>query len=335
MAVTKQDIANYLGVSRTAVSLALNQSPKCTLSEKSRRKIFEAAKELGYPLEQSAGPGSTKKICVATFNMEEKAAKLTGQASLNAIDDYLAGKGYNVVYLNVGRSERSLKRFYEYVESGEAAGVILLCLLDPAVLEHLNGCNVPYIVFSEMEEAYPNCCTIDGEYAAEQITERLISLGHRRIAFFACDLDYPQQRHLLAGYRAVLEREGLPYDPALVQVSREEDGRELASRMDFLGVQYTAALCSNSVIELGALGWLNAHGVRVPEDVSLLGYGYNDLVTLSRPVLSVFDSDEYILCGLPQLMESIESGKKDYPCQKIRTGHFFAGETIASARTGK
>lgn len=115
MAVTKQQIADYLGISRTAVSLTLNRSPKCTVSKECQQKIINAAKELGYPLQNTEV--LPPKICVAAFNMDNKAAMSTNNNELRLIDDYISSQGYNIVFLNVSKSEHSMNRFYDYINS--------------------------------------------------------------------------------------------------------------------------------------------------------------------------------------------------------------------------
>ena len=326
MAVTKQDIADYLGISRTAVSLALNQSSKCTLSEKNKKRIFEAARELGYPLSTGS---VTRKICAALFDVNSRQAYTTDYNVINEVDDYLGGLGYNMVYLNVSNTERSLRRFYKYIESGDADGLVIFSLLDRTVLERVEQLGISYVVFSEMDGNVPNCCSPDAAYAAREMTRKLIGLGHRDIAFWCCDLKYPQQRHLLEGYRTALEAAGIPFNPSLVQASSREDGQELAARMKYLGIPYTAALCSNNTIQFGALAWLRDNGVSVPKQVSLLGYGVGELMKLSQPQLSTFCYGDFINLGMAQLMESIQNGSKTYPCQWVQEGDFYAGGTLA------
>lgn len=331
MAVTKQDIADQLGISRTAVSLALNRSPKCTLSKATQEKIFEAARAMGYPLQK---PGTiTKKICFALFNMDDKVARTTNSQEINLIDDYLSVRGYHIVYLNVSRGERSIKRFYEYLGSGEAAGLVVFGLTDSTVLQEIESRNIPYMIFSEMEGEPKNGCCPDTYYLAKEMVRKLIRCGHRQIAFFMAPMEFPQQRNLLKGYREALAEAELPFQPELVQVSSMQDGAELAARMEYLGIPYTAAMCANSYIQFGALNWLQQHGISVPGQKSLIGYGLNELSHLASPQLSLYyiDTNELIEAGMSRLMESIENGKKDFPCKWVRSMHHIEGGTVGPA----
>lgn len=326
--VTKQDIANHLGISRTAVSLALNHSPKCTLSKKTQEKIFETARELGYPFQRLGE--SSKKICFALFNVNDKTSRSTNSTSINWIDDYVGRLGYNLVYMNVSGSDRSLKRFFDYVESKEAAGLVIFGLTDISLMPQIRRISIPYIIFSELEGEWENCCSPDTCSIMKQAVKKLISYGHQRIALFALPLEFQQQRNILRGYRETLEEAGIDFEPSLVQVSSTQDGEELAARMEYLNIPYTAAICANPTVQFGALNWLRQHGIRVPEQKSLVSYGMNDLVMLSNPKLSVFylDEEDWMKEGMVQLFKGMEEGRKDYPCRWMQQAEFFEGGTI-------
>lgn len=328
MAVTKQEIADYLGLSRTAVSLALNQSPKCTLSRETQERIFEAAHLLGYQMQQPVNV--TKKICVALFNMESDVARSSNSVENAAVDSFLSTRGYNFVYINVLKTVQSRKRFYEYLDSGEAEGLVLFSLLDQDVLAEVARRNIPYVLFSEMGDDPVNTYYPYTFQFAKQMVHKLWEHGHRRIAYFAGSLHMPQQRSVLQGYKEALSECGLEFDPVLVQVSSIEDGGEIAERMEYLGISYTAALCSNPSIQFGALSWLRDNGVEVPKKKSLIGYGMGQLVKISVPKLTVYyvDVENYVIKGMEQLLESIQKGKKDYPARKVEAVRFFAGETL-------
>lgn len=329
MAVTKQQIADYLGISRTAVSLTLNRSPKCTVSKECQQKIINAAKELGYPLQNTEV--LPPKICVAAFNMDNKAAMSTNNNELRLIDDYISSQGYNIVFLNVSKSEHSMNRFYDYINSGDADALVMLSVTDPSVCSRIADGSIPYVIFSEIDNQPGNTCFPDTYEITRQMMQRLIKMGHRRIAFFTLMLEYPQQKHILNGYKSALSEAEIDYDPALIQVSSLHDGGELAARMEYLGIKYTAAICANSVLQFGALNWMQQHGIQVPAQKSLLGYGMTDLVTLAKPELSTFymDSKEYIESGMKCLMESIKTGKRNFPCYRVQKGGLYEGGTLA------
>lgn len=328
--VTKQDIANYLGISRTAVSLALNRSKKCTLSKKNIQQIFSAARELGYHLEARE---PNKKVCIAMFNMDTKVAIDTNRIDVNNVDNYLSNLGYDVVSIYVRSNGRSLKQLFSSIENGDYIGIVLVALLDKEILERINRYDLPYVVLSDMEDDYPNCYSYDTAYAADVMTQTLIDYDHRRIVLFTGKLDFPQQRHILKGYRAALERNNIPFDPSMIQASSSENGQEVAARMKYLDISYTAGVCSNPYIQIGVMNWLQSNGISVPEQVSLISYGKADksLIKLFSPELSIFTQSDTEIIGLSQFSECLNTGKKHFPCCRIQKGGVHQGGSIATA----
>ncbi len=332
MPVTKQQIADKLGISRTAVSLALNNSPKCTLSEKTRSKIFDTAREMGYPLNQVQS--AHKRICLAMFNMDGKVAQEANSGMVTLIDDYLSTLGYSLIYLNVKKTPQSEKRLIKYLESGEASGLVMVAPTEEDILPSVRKTGVPYVIFSEMPSDVENSFCYDTYYFSRAMVGRLLELGHKSIAFFSASLRFPQQKNLLRGYREVLEESGIGYNPMLVQSSSLEDGSELAERMSILGIPYTAAICSNPVIQFGALSWLRSHGKQVPGDISLLGYGSpSGIVEHSIPKLSVCygEQNEVIEAGMRQLLGGIDRKPAFAPCVRSRNLIFYDGQTITAS----
>lgn len=330
MKVTKKDIADYLGISRTAVSLVLNGSSKCTISKKTQQEILEAAEKLGY---KEKNPCSvTKKICCAFFfNFGNSVEKIFNSVYISEVDSFLERYNYNTVYFSVTDKESSINRFFRYIESGEADGVILINLVDEKITKRVSQFGIPYVIFSEIGDAISNVVCPDSYHVAKEMARSLINNNHKKIAFFATAMNFPQQKNFLKGYKDALAEADIPFDPVLVQTSIIQDGREIAERMQLLGIEYTAALCANTHIQSGALRWFIENEIKVPEKMSLLGYGMNDLVSLSVPRMTVCDvvQHEYIYEGLNLLMDGIKKGQLSFTCRKIKTLDFYPGQTVA------
>ena len=331
MKVTKKDIADYLGISRTAVSLTLNRSPSCSLSQQTQERILKAARELGYM--ENGSSVESNKICLALFNIDDNCARLTNSDAVNVIDEYLSGRGYNIIYMNIPQKKSALSRLYDYLETGEPCGVILYNLLDVHVLEHIRQYQIPYMVCSDIGFEGDNIVFPASNDCAEYMVKILAQRGHRRIALFLSALDTPQQMKLLKGYQDGLAELGLPFEPSLVQISDTVSGRDLVQRMRILGITYTAAICSNSWIQMGALNYMREIGIQVPKDISLISYGMNDLVLASSPNLSAvyYSAHDFLDGALAELAECIKKRRTGFPCQEIRKLHYFEGGTVSDA----
>jgi LacI family transcriptional regulator len=116
---------------------------------------------------------------------------------------------------------------------------------------------------------------VDNRQGGRDATNYLIERGHRSIATITGPRNWPSAKDRLTSYRAALRRAGLPRDPALVQSSPDwglDSGREATARLLESGSRFTAIFAQSDLLALGAITQLRAHGFRVPEDVSVVGY---------------------------------------------------------------
>lgn len=279
MAVTKKDIADYLGISRSAVSLVLNNTPGSTVSEKTRQRILKAAKDLGYR-EADVPP----KLAYIIYNRDIDDPRYS--MNLRAFEETAGLYQYSVVVMSVRDNPQDHQRLRNFVRSPDVAGLAVTGALDDTIIELVEGMGLPHVFYAVTERKDINLITIDNVKIACEATKYLISYGHTRIAFFTGSLGLLIHKQMLEGYRRALREEGIDFDKSLVQVSNEDDGYELCARAETLDLEFTAIYCVNTIIQFGALQRLKDRGVQVPGDISLLGTGYTDLAKASIPPLT-------------------------------------------------
>ncbi|GIP31093.1 LacI family DNA-binding transcriptional regulator [Paenibacillus sp. J2TS4] len=324
MTVTKKDIADHLGISRTAVSLVLNNTPNSTVSEDTRHIILKAAKELGYR-DNEIYP----KICYILYNREPDDPLYIHD--LRMIENVASQNDYRLIFMNVRSTINDFATLSKYLSNKEVSGVVISGDIDDDILDILEESGVPYVVYSGLDKENVNVIVTDVVNIAYEATKYLTDLGHQRIALFSGTLDTLVHQDTLKGYIKALEEAGLPYDKSLVQVSKEEDGHELANRMAVLEIDYTAAFCVNSVIQFGALQKLKDLGLQVPKDISLVGWGYSELLKMSVPPLTSFytDSSEKEIV-VDRLIEIITEGDKDPRTIYLKSIKLYEGGTVSS-----
>lgn len=327
MPVTKKDIADYLGISRTAVSLVLNNTPNSTISEETRNNILRAAKELGYR-DGEVSP----KLCYILCNRGQDDPLYA--TDLHLIENAASRLDYRLLFMNLGSSNKDLFRLEKCLGNQEIAGVILSGDVDERILDIVEKSGVPYVVFSSLENENVNVVEPDVEAIARECTRYLIELGHRQIALFSGRLDMLVHAKTLEGYRKALEEAEIPFDKSLVQVSKDEDGFELCCRMEALDIPYTAAFCANTLIQFGALQWLKDQGIAVPADKSLIGWGMTKLVRMSMPQLTTFyipqEEKESVVYRLQEVIDDKEAKPKKVYLTKVK---LFEGGTAAPCRS--
>jgi len=313
--VTKKDIADYLGISRTAVSLVLNNTPNSTISEETRNNILRAAKELGYR-DASVSP----KICFILCNRSPEDPLYL--SDLKLVENKVAKHDHRLLFMHIGSNAKDYKRVENTLATREIAGVILTGEVDDAILDVLEHSKVPYVVFSSIERPNVNSVEPDVVKVARECTRYLISLGHRNIAYLTGGLDLLVHRKAMEGYRQALEEAGIPFDKSLVQVSKEEDGYELCYRMEMLDIPYTAAFCVNTKIQFGALQRLKEAGVQVPREKSLIGWGMTDFVKMSIPPLTAYYIDpaekQNVIDRLFDIMKNGDNERKTIYMTKLK-----------------
>ncbi|MGG1517968.1 LacI family DNA-binding transcriptional regulator [Paenibacillus oryzisoli] len=285
MAVTKKEIAEHVGVSRSAVSLVLNNTPSSTISEETRKRILQAAQELGYQ-EKMATP----KICFILYGRSPDDPRY--MHDLKVVEHAASKLQYATLFMNIPATAVGHQKLQRFLDKREVEGMIITGDLDDTLIRMIQASNEPYLFYGGTTREDANIMVLDHRKGAYTAVQYLIELGHKRIAFFSGRLDITVHMENLKGYYQALEEAGLSIDKSLIQASKEEDGYELASRLPLLGIEHSAIFCVNTVIQFGALQWLKDTGVAVPSQVSLAGYGFTELVKLSKPELTTVYVDQ-------------------------------------------
>ncbi|MBP1988515.1 LacI family DNA-binding transcriptional regulator [Paenibacillus eucommiae] len=279
MTVRKKDIAAYLGISQATVSLALNNPPGSKIAEETRIKILKAAKQLGYK-----DLNATPQICFILYNRESDDPIYS--YLLSVIEKAVREVQYNFMYMNINSSTMVEMNLEQFLNSKELKGVIVTGDIDEAITKVIVNSDIPYILYGGNARENLHIVMPDHWKAGYEATRHLISLGHRKIAFFCGNLDNDVQRFVLEGYRKALEENDIPFQIERVQASNEEDGYEMCGRAHYLNIEYTGLVCSNTLIQFGALQRLKELGVSIPAEKSLIGYGLTVLNHASIPPLS-------------------------------------------------
>lgn len=282
--VTKKEIAEYLGISRTAVSLVLNNTPSSTISAETRSKILQAAKDLGYrDIEVSP------KLCYVLYDRDANDPRY--MADLHAIESAASQHQYGLIFMNITHEAESLNKLQKIIDNQEVDGFVIAGDVDEKLMRIFQHSSTPYILYGkpiEEVEDVVSYIAIDDRKIAYDAVKNLLSMGHTRIALFMGTLDYLIHQHTLDGYLNAHKDMGIEVDKSLIQISNDENGYEICKRAHMLRLDYSAAFCANTVIQFGALQYLQSIGVAVPGQISLVGSGFTELVKLSMPQLTTY-----------------------------------------------
>ena len=291
--VTIEMVAQAAGVSLSTVSRILNGT--AVVSQDKKLSVDEAIARLGFvpnPVARALAGGRTLSVGVITQAID---SPFYG-ASLRGIEDELEPAGYSPLFVSGHWTAAGESRCMDVLRSRRVDGIIVLTgrLSDQALKAYAR--NLPVVVTGRTIKAPGlfalNFDNFDGGRLA---TQHLIQLGHRRIAFVSGDPAHPDANERLRGYRAALEAAAIGYDPALVVPGEyhELSGVLAVDRLLERGQNFTAIFAANDQMAFGVALGLHRRSLRVPDDVSLVGF--DDLPTslYAIPPLSTVHQPAY------------------------------------------
>jgi LacI family transcriptional regulator len=269
---TLQEVADAAGVSPATVSRFLNGTAK--VAEDKRRAIERIIEELNYKpnrLAQSLKMGSTRTIGVLTQSLESGYFNKT----MTGIEDVMKAAGYAMLIMSGHWHADEEADRVELLIGRRVDGVVILTgnMTDAQILKFSK--RVPIVAFGrklEGERAVGFC--LDNYAAACSAMELLIEQGHRRIAFISGPEDQEDARARLAGYRDTLARHRIEADPGLVVAGdfQESGGLLAVDQLLASNQRFTAIFASNDLTAYGARLALYRRSIRVPDDISIIGF---------------------------------------------------------------
>ena len=275
--VTIGMVAKSAGVSPSTVSRILNGT--AAVHEAKQHAVDEAIKRLGFvpnPVARGLAGGRTLSVGVVTQAID---SPFYGVA-LRGIEEALDAAGYSALFVSGHWNANEEARCIAVLRSRRVDGIIVLTgrLSDSALRGYAKA--LPVVVTGRTLKA-PDLVSLefDNFEGARLATHHLLALGHRRIAFIAGDAVHPDAVDRHRGYRSAIEAAGLAYEPALVMpgLFTEESGLLAVSRLLDSRQPFSAIFAANDQMALGACLGLHRRGLRVPQDVSVVGY--DDLPT--------------------------------------------------------
>lgn len=270
--VTLEMVAQRAGVSPSTVSRILNGT--ASVSDVKKQAVDAAIQQLSFrpnPVARGLAGGRTWSIGVVTQTIS---SPFYGEA-LRGIEEVLEPAGYLPIFVSGHWHEAGERKAIEALLSRRVDGVIVLAgRLPNSVLQRFAK-SLPMVVVGR-DLRGPGLFSLDFDNRAGGLlaTQHLIECGHTRIAFIAGDPAHQDALDRQAGYRAALEKAGIAFDPALVMAGdfTEASGLMAVNRLLESRLPFTAIFAANDQSAIGAALGLYRKNVRVPDDVSLVGF---------------------------------------------------------------
>ncbi|MCT7947546.1 LacI family DNA-binding transcriptional regulator [Shewanella septentrionalis] len=277
MKVTINDVAKYAGVSIKTVSRVTNNEP--SVKQATVDKVNEAIKALNYqPNLAARNLAGTKSYAIGFIYDNPNAYYIIDMQ--NGILAACKDKGYElVIHPCNAKSETICDELTALVKYSRLAGLVLTPPLseDPKVLKALTEIDANYVrIIAGEKDKDQNGLTIlvNDKFGAVEITQHLIDLGHKHIAFLSGDLHHESTKERLLGFKQALTINGLELDENYIIEGKYsfESGVDGANKLIKLEHRPTAIVACNDEIAAGALFAARLAGLDIPVDLSIVGF---------------------------------------------------------------
>ncbi|MFV0263746.1 MAG: DNA-binding transcriptional regulator CytR [Kluyvera sp.] len=328
VAATMKDVALQANVSTATVSRALMNPEK--VSQATRNRVEQAALEVGY-LPQMQGRNMKRNESRTILVIVPDICDPFFSEVIRGIEVTAAAQGYLVLIGDCAHQNQQEKTFIDLIITKQIDGMLLLgsrLPFDASIEEQRNL--PPMVMANEFapELGLPTV-HIDNLTAAFDAVNYLHELGHQRIGCIAGPEEMPLCHYRLQGYVQALRRSGITVDPHYIARGNftYEAGATALEQLLALPQPPTAVFCHSDIMALGALSYAKRHGLKIPEDLSIIGFDNISLAEFCDPPLTTvsqprFDiGREAMLLLLNQLSgQFVDSGSRLLDCELIVRG---------------
>jgi DNA-binding LacI/PurR family transcriptional regulator len=308
-------MARRAGVSVATISRGLRDDPG--ISVPTRKRIKALAEKMSYsPSRWGAALSSGRTRCilfVVPYNPSEiPTSNLIYIQALEGASEELAAYGYSIeIILEKSLSARK-QNVLEAITNARVDGAIIVCVSVDDGLDRFKKFPVPVVVVNQIFKSKTvDFIVADDRHGAFLATEHLIKAGHTDIVHIGAPLRFHISRERRAGYREALSAYGLPFDQrkAIETLHTMHDGRATVDALLGSGVRFTAIFSSSDVLSVGIIAALRRHGLRVPEDISIVSYDDEVMAAAMSPPLTSVRAPRHEMgkAAAKMLLERIQS----------------------------
>ena len=335
MAVTIRQLAEAAGVSIATVSRVLNNKSH-PVSAATRQRILALADALGYRPNNAARSLRTERsstIGIITDNIDSPHTT----SMVRGIQDCMKQAGYICVIISADWDPEVEREAIHDLVSRSIDGVIFAETWHRTANEALDLANRPYVfVHRQFGSEHQYSVTPDEVYGARLATGHLVRLGHRRIGYINGPEQYYASADRLRGYQEELAAAGMAFDPNLVTRGdwQVESGYWAGRQLLAATPRPTAIFAGNDLMAAGAMYALFDAGLRVPQDIAIVGYDNQEIARIFRPSMTTVTLPLYEMgqTSAQMLLSLMRGQPKTQEEVKIR-GHLIVRESCGDLLT--
>lgn len=279
MKIRIKDIAKAVGVSPSTVSLVLNNRPG--ISEETREKILKKIEELGYSTTRASSKvtkGLTKNI---RFIVYKKHGKVVGEtpffsALIEGIEQEARDEGFNLLISYMNEQSENRQEIIQIIKESPVDGILLLATeMYPHDLLIFNNLTLPIVVLdSYLENKNMDFVVISNVEAIYNATSYLIQKGHKEIGYLDSSVWIKNFEERKEGYEKAIKQCGLALRKEYIfslEPTLEGSYKDMQDILEKRPKLPTAFVAANDIIAFGAMKALKEAGIRIPDDISIIG----------------------------------------------------------------
>lgn len=314
---TIHDIARELKISASTVSRALSDNPRISL--KTKEKIKAVADSMGYRPNTLASNLRNKKsntigIVVPLINRHFFSSVISG------VEDVAFAAGFNVVISQSNDLAEKEINIVQSMFSNRIDGLIISIAMQTNTFEHLKifrKKNIPLVFFDRVvPEIETNKIVVDDFAGGFRVTQHLIEQGYQRIAHLAGPQNLITYFDRKNGYIEALVKNGIQYDESLVLINTltSDEGISAVKQLMKLPSPPDAIFCGNDTTALSSMIYLRDQGIRIPEDIGIVGFSNEPFSKVVSPSISTIAQPGFQMGqkAAEMLIRQIENKERTY-----------------------
>ncbi len=331
-----KDIAVACNVSIATVSKALNDHSD--IGKETKDKIKETARLLGYfPNSSARALKTNKSYNLGVLFMDEAQSGLTHSYFsnvLNSIKQTAESEGYDITFLNGSKQRKDGMTYLEHCKYRSLDGVIIACVNfdDPEVVELVQS-QIPVVT---IDHIFNDCIAVVSNNAKgmEDLLTYVSSLGHKKVAYIHGNDNSSVTKSRVSSFFITAEKLGLYVPDEYVRAAAYLNIPEVAKVTDEilnLSNPPTCIFYPDDFSSFGGMNAIRARGLRVPEDISIVGYDGLNITKYIEPQLTTLEQDTDSLgrIAVEKVVSLIERPKTTLIEMIVVEGNVFEGKTVA------
>lgn len=285
---TIKDVAARAGVSLGTVSRVINGNKKVSI--KNTAKVQEAMRDLSFVPNAAAQSMRLNQTKAIAFVVSDISNPLFGKIA-KAAERVMKDKGYFFIFSSTDQDIEQERRLLKLFDAGRVDAMMLTLSdeHDPESLELISRSSIPCVMLDREIGQTVDAILSDHQSGMRRALDYLVGIGHSRISLITGSESERPGRERITGYKVALINNGLPFDPELLQIGNlsEDFGYRASHRLLRMADRPTAIIAGGNRILTGVIRAYRELGLRIPDDLSIIGCDETELSALIEPPMTL------------------------------------------------